>query len=365
MLNHAPHLPAPTGLAKTRPLWQWLTLILATALVSTALEWLGLPGAFLIGAMIMGVTFSAYGATVRMPRRVLLVAQALFGTAIGTMISPGIIATFAADWVLFTVIVVSIILMSTLTGWGLAWRGIVPGSTAIWGSSPGAASAMLIMSEAYGADTRLVAFMQYLRVLCVCLAAAIVAHFGVSEAGPPVVHTVFAAISFEQFGTALLIALVGGVAGKLLRLPSGVFLMPFILSGILNATELAEPQVPAPLLFLCYAIVGLNVGLAFTRPILLHARRASPAILLSILVLMAFSGVLALLLVTLTGIDPLTAYLATSPGGMDSIAIIAASSHVDMGFVMSLQTARLVIVTLLGPSIARFMAKTIPHFRDR
>ena len=30
------------------------------------------------------------------------------------------------------------------------------------------------------------------------------------------------------------------------------------------------------------------------------------------------------------GIDPLTAYLATSPGGMDSIPIIAASSNVDL-----------------------------------
>jgi uncharacterized membrane protein AbrB (regulator of aidB expression) len=34
----------------------------------------------------------------------------------------------------------------------------------------------------------------------------------------------------------------------------------------------------------------------------------------------------------------LTAYLATSPGGMDSVAIIAAAAqHVDISFVMALQ----------------------------
>ena len=45
------------------------------------------------------------------------------------------------------------------------------------------------------------------------------------------------------------------------------------------------------------------------------------------------------------GIDPLTAYLATSPGGMDSVAIIAAASdRVDISFVMALQTARFLIV---------------------
>ena len=41
---------------------------------------------------------------------------------------------------------------------------MLPGTTAVWGSSPGAATAMVLMAEAFGADARLVAFMQYLRV---------------------------------------------------------------------------------------------------------------------------------------------------------------------------------------------------------
>ena len=38
---------------------------------------------------------------------------------------------------------------------------MLPGTTALWGTSPGAASVMTIMAESYGADMRLVAFMQY------------------------------------------------------------------------------------------------------------------------------------------------------------------------------------------------------------
>ncbi|RVI72001.1 AbrB family transcriptional regulator, partial [Sinorhizobium meliloti] len=60
--------------------------------------------------------------------------------------------------------------------------------------------------------------------------------------------------------------------------------------------------------------------------------------------------------IKVAGIDPLTAYLATSPGGLDSIAVIAASSNVDLPFVMALQTARLLIITLIGPALARFVA---------
>ncbi len=45
--------------------------------------------------------------------------------------------------------------------------------------------------------------------------------------------------------------------------------------------------------------------------------------MLSILLLMGFCGAIAWLLSHELGIDPLTAYLATSPGGLDSVAIIA------------------------------------------
>ena len=68
------------------------------------------------------------------------------------------------------------------------------------------------------------------------------------------------------------------------------------------------------------------------------------------------ASLLAALLVFVLGIDPLTAYLATSPGSLDSVAVIAASSNVDIAFVMTLQTARLILVTFIGPWLARLMA---------
>ena len=105
---------------------------------------------------------------------------------------------------------------------------------------------------------------------------------------------------------------------------------------------------------------------AGTRP-RLHPRRARPCpralpqILASIVVLIAFCGGLAVILARAVGVDPLTAYLATSPGGMDSVAIIAASSNVDLSFVMALQTVRFFLVVLLGPPLARLIARRSPR----
>jgi membrane AbrB-like protein len=57
------------------------------------------------------------------------------------------------------------------------------------------------------------------------------------------------------------------------------------------------------------------------------------------------------------GIDPLTAYLATSPGGLDSIAVIATGSRADVPFVLAMQTMRLFFVILTGPPIARLISR--------
>jgi uncharacterized membrane protein AbrB (regulator of aidB expression) len=69
------------------------------------------------------------------------------------------------------------------------------------------------------------------------------------------------------------------------------------------------------------------------------------------------------------GVDPLTAYLSTSPGGIDSVAIIAASSKVDLPFVMALQTIRLFVVIVIGPTfagiVARRMAIAKPSLADQ
>jgi membrane AbrB-like protein len=71
-------------------------------------------------------------------------------------------------------------------------------------------------------------------------------------------------------------------------------------------------------------------------------------------------GVCALfgaVLSAVAGIDPLTAYLATSPGGADSVAIIAASTKVDLPFVMTMQMIRFLAVLVTGPALAKFLAQ--------
>jgi uncharacterized membrane protein AbrB (regulator of aidB expression) len=63
-----------------------------------------------------------------------------------------------------------------------------------------------------------------------------------------------------------------------------------------------------------------------------------------------------LFLLSLAFIVPLE-LMQLPAGGADSVAIIAASSHVDMPFVMAMQMARFILVLLVGPALARAVAR--------
>ena len=79
--------------------------------------------------------------------------------------------------------------------------------------------------------------------------------------------------------------------------------------------------------------------------------------LLSVIALIAICGAIGYALVVLAGIDPLTAFLATSPGGVDSVVIIAANSNVNLPFIVAMQTARFILILVAGPAMARFLAR--------
>lgn len=346
-------------MARLPAITQWSSLLGVSIVLAAVLEVAGLPAALLMGPMMAGVIFGTNGATVRVPRLPYFGAQAIVGCLIARTMTADIIATFLKDWPLFLGVVLAVVLASAVLGWLMSRLQVLPGTTAVWGSSPGAATAMMVVAEAFGADARLVAFMQYLRVVFVAIAASIFGRFWVDTSNAVAAPIVwFPPIDAPALAATLAAAGLGALAGRLSRLPAGTFMGPVIAAALLQGSGLTHIELPEWLLAASYALLGWNIGLNFTRKILAHAWRALPQIILSILVLLGFCGALGFILTKTVGIDPLTAYLATSPGGMDSIAIIAASSkQVDVPFVMALQTVRLVIVLLTGPSLARFVAR--------
>jgi membrane AbrB-like protein len=271
-------------------------------------------------------------------------------------LSPSMFGVMLSHWWLVTLVVAMTLLASGLSGYLLVRFSDLPGPTGAWGASPGGASAMVAMAGEFGADVRLVAFMQYLRVLFVAGAAAIVAEFTMVDSNGAAIIDWWPALDY-RFAVTLLIAAGGAWLGKKLLIPAGALLVPMLLGAALHFSVALTLQIPQWLLALAYALIGWSVGLRFTPAIVSQALRTLPQIMMSIFGLMFLCGCMAWLLTLLLPIDILTAYLATSPGGIDTVAIIAAGSHADIGFVMTMQSLRLISILLFGPAMARFVSR--------
>jgi uncharacterized protein len=344
---------------------RWAVLLAASALGAGLLQWARLPAALMLGPLAAAILVQTGGGAVKVPRPFMAFAQAIIGCLVARSITPAIVGGFVSHWPMFLGVVALSIAASVGIGWIMGRLRIVPGTTAVWGMLPGAATAMMVMAEAYGADFRLVAFMQYLRVVLVAAAASVVALLFVHGGGSRFAGGYFPPIHLLDLAATVGVAVVGGGLGLASRIPAGVLLGPLALGAALNIAGWITIELPPVVLIASYAVIGWNTGLRFTRDVLVAAARALPQSLGATAVLMAFCGVLAWMLVVLLHVDPLTAYLATSPGGVDAAAIIAASTKVDTPFVMALQTIRVIVVLAIGPRVARWVAGTLnpvaPH----
>jgi uncharacterized protein len=337
---------------------QWMILLASSVLFVVAMLSVGLPGAWLLGPMVAGILVSVNGASVRVPPMLFLGAQAVLGCMIAGLVTRPVLASFARQWQIFLAVTLSTLLASSALGWLMSRRQLLPGTTAIWGVSPGAATAMMLMAEAQGGDPRLVAVMQYLRVICVAFLASLIARFWIGSTGtirPDPVY--FPALRLVPLAETLAIAGLGIALARRVRIPSGTLIVPMVVGSILQVSGIVEIDLPRWLLAGSFMVLGWGNGLQFTRSGLAHAARSIPLILASVGALIAFCGAVALVLHRVVGTELLTAYLATSPGGLDAATVIAATTNVDLPFVMGLQTVRLIVVLLLGPALARFVAR--------
>ena len=342
------------------PFWcQWAALVMLSLFFIIVLELLHVPAALLLGSMGAAILVAANEGRIAAPAKSYVLAQGMIACLIARTVNPGILATMARQWPVFLFSVGSVIACSTLLGGLLARWKVLPGTTAVWGSAPGAATVMVLMGEAYGADARLVAFMQFLRVVAVALTASVVArlwglHMGAAGALQP---AWFAPVDPLSLCGTLALAVGGALLGSRSKIPAGALLVPMFAGIALSGTHVLTIVLPLPLMACCYAMVGWAIGLRFTREVLNYAAHALPRVVAAIFLLIALCGGLACILHWLTGVDALTAYLATSPGGADSVAVIAAASKVDMPFVMAMQVSRFLLVMAIGPAMARLVAR--------
>ncbi|HEY0214330.1 MAG TPA: AbrB family transcriptional regulator [Paenirhodobacter sp.] len=316
------------------------------------------PAAPLLGGMAAGiVAATAGGVSLRNPRPVYVLAQGAAGVFIATSLKPGIYADMLAHLPLVLLVTVATLAISFATGWVLnRWAGIAA-DAAVFGSLPGMSGAMVIIARERGIDSRIVALMQYCRLAFVIVAVTFVSKLlpeGTSAALPP---------GEDGPGSLLLsLALIGLslISARLKWMPAGGMLVPMVVGAVIEGFGLARLSVPGLLLDLTFIVIGLEVGLLFTRQMLGHVMRLMPVVLAANVVMVACGGILAAGLAVLLDLDAATAFLSTAPGSVETVTLVAVASHANVSIVLAFQTVRLFTVVLFGPSILQFLLRRLP-----
>lgn len=344
---------AAPGPARCRTPALWLLLISASALAGAGLWAAGFPAAFLMGPMLAALCFGVGGSGLKVPRLAFLGGQGVVGCIIARNLSPEVLPAIAADWPLLALAVVATMASSCLAGLIASRGGRIGLAAATWGAMPGMAAAMVIMAEERGVDARLVAFMQYVRLVTVIAAISLVffllgGHEGalIGASAPTGVETPWT----TTLGSVL-IAATGLVAYGARGLPTAGMIMPLVLGAALEGSGLFHIAMPLWLVGPAFAVIGAEVGLKFTRDYVTTLASALPMVLVAVAVMIVIGALVSLGLARLLDLDLLTAMLATTPGGIDSVVIVAVNSRADISFVLALQTLRLFVVIAAAPFV--------------
>jgi uncharacterized protein len=350
-----------------RRIAEWLLLIMSTIFLVGALRSAQVPAALLLGPIIAAIGLALCGAETRLPRTFALGAQTVLGCLIAKAFNPELLAVLSTHLPALVGLAAATLIMTAGLGLLITRRGWLPGTAAIWGLSPGAASAMVLLADEHGADKRVVALMQYSRIVMVALAAVAVArvlgHPGGSTSllVPSAPHALWSPpLHLLSFLETTALALAGALSAKLTHKSMAALLVPSLGGAALQSAGLLTVDLPPLAPTLAFAVIGWYVGLSFTREALAYCLRVFPQMIAAILAMMLMCGLLSwLLAILLPNTDALTAYLSMTPGGMDTAVVIAATTNVSLPLVLAAQLVRLIVVSIAGP----FMAKAASGWR--
>ncbi|UQA92042.1 AbrB family transcriptional regulator [Streptomyces halobius] len=372
-------------MAERLPIWARISLgspleivfvSMGILVVSEVLERLSVPAPQFLLGMLAGAVIALRG---RAPRRLSnnldQGVQGLIGVMIGAYLQVSVLREAIGAMLPLTLLTLVTTVLSLGIALMVARTGTMDRITATLGMIAGGSAAVTSSAKDLGADSRVVAFMQFTRVALISATAPLVSVIiaepqaaasgadGASAAGGWTWSVVPRGDQLAGVCVALVLATAGTRLARRIGLPSPALLGGMLLSGLVTALGLTHGYSPTgPFKHMLMVLVGLEVGLRFDRGTIKALSRMIPLILGAILLLSGVIGLIAIGLASTLGVSRTDAYLATTPGGINAVLASASATHAHLGLVSSVQTLRLFLMVLLLPAVQSWLSrKTAQH----
>ena len=360
--------PAPTPESERR--WhrhgvtvaRWVALAVVSGLGWWLFSVLGVVSPALFAALLVAIFFGVSGIGPARPRRPLaMAAQGVLAVSIGLSVRRETLSALGSHWPAVASIALATLLISVVTGLLLSRHRDVDTVTGVLSMIAGGATGLTAAAHDLGADERIVAVTQYLRVALVVLSMPLIVTYGFAAPTSAIAasgSTDPVAPWWISLGFLALLMAVGTGVALLIRLPIPATLGPLVASAVCELAGWADRiSIPAIVLPLAFVVIGWQAGLSFTRDSVAALGRIFVwAVGLMAVLTVACAG-LGVLLSAWTGISVLEGYLATTPGGLAAVLAVATSTDSDATFVAASQVIRLVLMLLAAPLLVWAIAR--------
>jgi uncharacterized protein len=342
-----------------QPTLRWLGLGAALVAVAVGFERTGLPSPYLLAAFVVGIAYAlAARASLEVPGRAAVGAQGVVGVTAGSYLQRSTVGALGAHVVPILAVSVLTVALSVGAGLVLARFSRVDRATAAFGMIAGGAAGIIALSRELGADERLVAVVQYVRVLIIVAVTPVIAIgiFGMKRT----VHGAASGSAWSAHGVLYVAAtLAAGLwVARATRLPGGTILGPMLVAAVTSLVyrPLFAP-IPVVISDLAFAIIGLDVGLRFTSATLRGAGEMLPRAVVVIFAMLLVSAGFGVGLAASTHVSMLDGYLATTPGGLTAVLALAVGGNTNATFIVSVQVIRTFLMLAAAPTIAGWLAR--------
>lgn len=341
-----------------RIILRWAVVIPLSLSLGWVFTLLNVPAAWILaGILAAGASALINGA--ELPVNKVLYS---FGAGIVAVLAAVPLATETLDnllgYVLPSLVVAAFtILIGLLTGYLLSrfQRG-VSRETGMISMLAGGAAFMPAIAREIGADIRFVSLTQYLRLLVVAVSLPLVT----SVLPRDELATRIPESTIEQpwwmIAVIVVIALIGGPIARRVKLPVPSVLGPLLITiAILSMLPVdLNLNPPEPLRVIAFLSIGWLCGGTMSKDSLRHFARQLPTICLFIIALIVGCALLAFPIARWVGITYFDAYLATSPGAMDTVLAISSETGTSPA-VVTIQLIRMMLILFAASAIPRIL----------
>mgnify|MGYP002395733971 FL=1 len=328
-------------------------LTLAFCAVGGALfEWLTVPLAWLIGAMIFSTVAALAGAPLKSPGRLRHLMIGVLGIMLGSSFTPDVLEHVGQWWVSMATLVTFVIVLTATVALLLNKMAGFDPVTSYFSAAPGGFATMVVMGAEMGGDERDISLIHAIRIMVTVLTIPLWFRFyydhvpGVA-AGLPGVGSV-SDIDAADFAILASCAL-GYPLAKVLRFPAASLLGPMMLSAFVHLSGLTAAKPPSEIVILSQLVIGTGLGCRFVG---LQVKRVLKTMMLSVVVtafMLVLAAGFAFGLSQITGLGFPALLISFSPGGLAEMTLISLAMDIDTAFVSTHHLVRMLFLVIAVP----------------